>query len=338
MTLDEVLSQFKSFKRRLFFQSFFDLNNKNFDDYTNFSKSERDLLKTHVKFNVFKDTKVFVSKKGDTFKALLTTYDDLKIETVLMENSRGAYTICVSSQVGCAMGCTFCATGTMGLKRNLTYLEIIGQLKFWQQYLIDNSNKKQILNVVFMGMGEPLANYINVREALNIWIDLKLLGPTRITVSTVGVVPALNRILEDDKWPNVRIAISLHSANFEKRKEIVPTTIPQFHQKLIDWSYKYFKKFSSNRLRVTFEYTLIAGVNDSKAHAKELAEYVSQFGRAKINVIPLNLVKDKDFEPSDVKRIEDFKKVILSYSIDVTQRKTMGEDINAACGQLALSN
>lgn len=338
MKLKEILESFKPFKKRLFFQAYFDLNNHSFSDFTNFSKSERNLMEHHLHFQVFKKETIFESKKGDTFKALLETYDGLKIETVLMENARGAYTICVSSQVGCAMGCTFCATGTMGLKRNLEFIEILAQYRFWSKFIKNRRLDKEILNVVFMGMGEPLANYLNVRETLNVWIDLKLLGPTRITVSTVGVLPALQRILVDPLWPNVRIAISLHSADSRKRKEIVPTTVARFHQKLIDWSRAYFKKFSSNRLRVTFEYTLIDGVNDSLEHAKELANYILEFGKAKLNVIPLNAVPGQAFEPSQKENINLFKNKVLHMGVDVTQRKTMGEDINAACGQLALNN
>ncbi len=338
MNLDQLLGTFQAFKTRLFYQAFMDLNNNSFEDFTNFSIEERESLAQNLSWEVFVQAKVFAAKAGDTFKAVLETVDGLKIESVLMENSRGAYTICVSSQVGCAMACTFCATGTMGLKRSLTSLEILAQYRFWANFIAKKKLDRKILNMVFMGMGEPLANYINVRNAINVLLDLKLLGPTRITVSTVGVIPALERILTDEKWPNVRIAISLHSADPKKRRAIVPTTVSKFHQKLLDWSRKYFAKFKSNRLQVTFEYTLIAGVNDSQEHAQELAEYVRKFGRAKINVIPLNKVQGQDFMPSQRDTIEEFKHIILKKGIDVTQRKTMGEDIQAACGQLAVNN
>ena len=157
------------------------------------------------------------SARGDTHQPWLTLADGQKVETVLMENKRGDWTICVSSQLGCAMGCTFCATGKMGLTRNMTADEITDQYRFWQHFIAtprsgayqeDFKGDQRISNVVFMGMGEPLANYENVKKSIHTWLKNTDLGPTHITVSTVGILPVLEEILTDPDWPDARLAIS----------------------------------------------------------------------------------------------------------------------------------
>ncbi len=279
--------------------------------------------------------RIYTSNRDDTYKAVLTTTDGLRFETVLMENKRGQWTMCVSSQIGCAMRCTFCATGAMGLKRSMTSDEIADQYRFWTSFLHEHPQLPQrISNVVFMGMGEPLANYDSVKESIQSWLRNTDLGPTRITVSSVGVLMLLEKILTDKDWPHVRMAISLHSANQKKREEIVPTTTPDFLIKLADWSRRYAKILGNRRHYITYEYTLISSVNDSEELARELAQYILKTGSSIINVIPYNPVVGKTFARSDQTRIDRFKKIIASHGIDVTQRRTMGDDIAAACGQL----
>ena len=315
----------------------FDPSKSAFDQATNLPKDLIQKLSKNCGFLSIENVKIFKSKLDGTFKGLFKDLEGNLFESVLMENSKGNFSICVSSQIGCAMGCTFCATGTMGFKRNLLAEEIIDQYRFWNRFIFELGFKdKRISNVVFMGMGEPLANYANVKECINTWLKFTDLGPTKITVSTVGIVPNLNKLLKDDSWPECKIAISLHSYDPIKRKEIVPTSSPTFHQDIIDWSFAYKEKFPSKSHYITFEYTLIDGVNDSKLNAKHLAEFVLKTAFSKINVIPLNEVTGKSFQKVKKNNLKIFKEEVLKRGVDITQRKTRGDDINAACGQLVV--
>jgi 23S rRNA (adenine2503-C2)-methyltransferase len=283
----------------------------------------------------YNETFVQGSKKKDTFKALLTLADGKKIETVLMQNRRGHFSVCVSSQIGCAMACTFCATGKMGFTRNLTVDEIVDQYRFWEQFLKNHPELPQyISNIVFMGMGEPLANYANVRETLRLLLTHTEMGPTRITVSTVGLVPMLEYILNDPEWPPVRLAVSLHSADAESRKAMMPSSYDDFLEKLLDWTKRYFAQFESRRRHLTFEYVMLSKVNDTEVHAKALVRFVRRVGKVRVNLIPYNFTGEvyKDSLPGDFKEFED---ALRSAGVDVTRRRTMGDDIDAACGQLA---
>ena len=309
---------------------------KGWADATTLSKALRDRLSASMPWTDVTPVALLKSAKGDTFKALLKTADGLKFETVLMSNARDQWTVCVSSQIGCAMGCRFCATGAMGLKRSLLADEIMDQLRYWRTFLEEHGDlPSRLSNVVFMGMGEPLNNVENVKRAIAAWTKHTDLGPVHITVSTVGVLVQLEALLADKTWPPVRIAISLHSADQAVREQIVPSTVPDFLTKLADWSHRYADALGNRRHYLTFEYTLISGVNDSLQHAKELARYVSKTAVKKVNVIPLNAVTGKGFSRSDEKSVEAFKAVLLKQGIDVTERRTMGDDIAAACGQLA---
>ena len=317
----------------------FDTSISDWNDVSTLPKDMRDKLKSEqVPMISVKKVKQFESKNLDTYKAVLRTVDKRNFETVLMSNRRGQWTICVSSQIGCAMRCTFCATGTMGLTRSLTSDEIVDQYRYWQQFLATKPALPQrISNVVFMGMGEPLANYDNLKETIHIWLTYTDLGPTKITVSTVGVLSQLKKLLSDPEWPPVKIAVSLHSANQKRREEIVPTTVPSFLKDLAAWSHEYHKLKGNRSHHITYEYVLLTGVNDTPEVAKELATYIKKTAVSKVNVIPYNAVAGKDFTRSDNERIERFKQVLRDHGVDVTQRKTMGDDIDAACGQLALS-
>lgn len=278
---------------------------------------------------------ILESARKDTYKAVIKLADDTRVETVLMANVRGAWTICVSSQVGCAMGCTFCATGKMGLIRNLTSDEIIDQYRFWRQWLNENDRAdERISNIVFMGMGEPLANYDNVKTALHTLLAHTDLGPTHITVSSVGVLPFLERILKDKDWPAVRIAISLHSADAALRKRIVPTTQPEFLPKLADWVRRYFEAYPGRRRHMTFEYILLENVNDRPEDANALGRFSAAAGRVKVNVIPYNSIGDATLHRSNEERITSFMETVKKHGVLITRRKTMGDDIAAACGQL----
>ena len=335
--VDQLHIKLQSFRLKQLEKAFLNVSYSSFLEVTVLPKDLREKLDAKFNWMSIVSKRVFESKNKDTYKAVLQAEDGQLFESVLMHNNRGQWTICVSSQVGCAMGCTFCATGKMGLIRNLEAHEIIDQYRFWQTYLMGNQTiiQKRISNIVFMGMGEPMANYDNVKKAINVLLEYTDLGPTKITVSSVGVLTNLNRLLKDDAWPPVRIAISLHSTDEIERKKIVPTSIPGFHEKLIEWSHAYARAFASRSHHVTYEYTLINGVNDRLEDAHALGEFISKTAISKVNVIPLNPVAGTGFERSDQSQIKKFKDIVVSYGLDCTQRKTMGDDIDAACGQLA---
>ncbi|OGJ45458.1 hypothetical protein A3J23_01100 [Candidatus Peregrinibacteria bacterium RIFCSPLOWO2_02_FULL_48_14] len=311
-------------------------------DITNLAKPMRETLAAKVPWVSYISSHVLRSARGDTHKALLELEDGQKVETVLMENKRGDWTICVSSQLGCAMGCTFCATGMMGLTRNLTADEIVDQYRFWQHFVAKElKGDQRISNVVFMGMGEPLANYENVKKAIHTWLKNTDLGPTHITVSTVGILPVLEQILTDPDWPDTRIALSLHSADPITRKEIVPSSYDQFIPKLKEWIRRYQKVHGNRRHHLTFEYVMLKNVNDTAHHAEELAKLVNELSvdrkhaeePLKVNMIPYNFT-DIGLERSTNNQIHRFKEILEAAGVPVMIRKTMGDDIAAACGQL----
>lgn len=318
-------------------KALFERSNTTVRDVSTLPEVWRTTLEEDPEYSWFSYTDSFVqgSKKRDTFKALLTLADGKQIETVLMQNSRKHWSVCVSSQIGCAMACTFCATGKMGLTRNLTVDEILDQYRFWEQFLATRPELPQyISNMVFMGMGEPLANYANVKETLRLLLQYTDMGPTRITVSTVGLVPMLEYLLNDPLWPPVRLAVSLHSADTESRKRMMPTSYDDFLEKLLTWTKNYFEKFESRRRHLTFEYVMLSKVNDTKMHAEKLVRFARRVGKVRINLIPYNFTGDiyRDSLPGDFK---EFESILRDAGVDVTKRRTMGEDIDAACGQLA---
>lgn len=331
-------------------QALFDESVTDWSQVSVLPKAVRETLVTAIPWISIRERHVHTSQARDTYKAVLETIDHRQFESVLMANKKGDWTICVSSQIGCAMRCSFCATGTMGLTRSLTSDEIVDQYRFWriflakQQKTYDAKNltakssepPARISNVVFMGMGEPLANYDNLKRAIHTWLAYTDLGPTKITVSSVGILTQLQKLLTDPEWPPVRIAISLHSANQKKREEIVPTTVPDFLKTLAAWSHEYARLRGSRKHHITYEYTLLSGVNDTPELARELARYIKKTASSKVNVIPYNPVPGKPFSRADRGRITAFKTILREQGIDVTERKTMGDDIAAACGQLVV--
>lgn len=222
----------------------------------------------------------------------------------------------------------------MGLKRNLLSDEIVDQYRFWIAFLEQRPElPPRISNIVFMGMGEPMANYENVRESIRLILAHTDIGRTRITVSTVGVLPRLEMLLNDPLWPHVRLAVSLHSANPETRKEIVPTSYDDFLPKLTDWSRQYLSRFGNRRHHLTFESVMLRGVNDSLHHAEALAKLIKKIGNIRVNLIPYNFTGG-EFQSSTSKGLDDFFSYLDTNGVTVTTRRTMGEDIAAACGQL----
>jgi 23S rRNA (adenine2503-C2)-methyltransferase len=338
-TIQDLLGTVPRFRFDQINTALFDVSVQSWAQVTTLPIAMREALEGAVPWLSISLVQMFESERNDTFKAVLKTADDKNMESVLMANKKGQWTICVSSQIGCAMRCTFCATGTMGLKRSMHSDEIVDQYRFWQAFLLTKPDLPQrISNIVFMGMGEPLANYENVKSAIHTWLTYTDLGPTKIMVSTVGVLSQMEKLLTDPEWPPVRITISLHSANQGRREEIVPTTIPDFIEKLADWSHRYRDILGNRRHHLTFEYTLISHVNDEPELARELATYVKKTAVTKVNVIPYNPVFGKTFTRTERDRIDIFKQILRDHDVNVTERKTMGDDINAACGQLALSS
>jgi len=335
---NELFPEIPAFRRKQFVEVVFQPTFHSWNDVSVYPKDMRETLTTNIPWMSVKESVVKTSAKLDTVKALLEVEGGSMIETVLMQNARGWWTICVSSQVGCAMRCAFCATGKMGLTRNLIADEIVDQYRFWVEYLQQHPElPNRITNIVFMGMGEPMSNYENVRESIRTILEYTDLGQTRITVSTVGVLPRLETLLNDPSWPHVRLAISLHSADAKTRKEIVPTSYDDFIPKLTDWSRRYLEKFGNRRHHLTFEYVMLKGVNDTAHHAKMLASLIHQIGNIRVNLIPYNFTGG-EFTTSTTKSVQDFFHYLESSGVTVTRRKTMGEDIDAACGQLYASS
>lgn len=344
-------------------EALFDPRNTGWADATSLPKLLRETLTRETPWITLVAVATLESKKKDTVKAVLETQDKKRIETVLMKNARGHWSICVSSQVGCAMNCSFCATGKMGFTRNLTSDEIIDQYRFWIYFFHSRSSSpargevsrlrdggvgdkavrqtfaspapERITNIVYMGMGEPLANYENVKSSLNTILSYTDIGPTRITVSTVGILPQMQKILTDSDWPPVKIAVSLHSADPAIRKQIVPSTSQGFLDSLAEWMRQAHARNDARRNHITFEYILIENVNDRESDAKKLIHF-SRKSRVpiKINLIPYNKTLGNPFTRSELARQHTFKSTLERSGIIATIRRTMGDDISAACGQL----
>lgn len=316
-------------------RGFFNPKFSGWNDVLNLSKAMRQNLADNIPWISAKLSNLQKDKAGDVFKAALELADGQKIETVLMKNKRGQWSVCASSQAGCAMECGFCATGKMGLARNLTSDEIADQLRFWLYWLRENkTGAERVSNIVIMGMGEPLANYDNLKTALKTWLRYTDIGATHITVSTVGLLPQLEQLLNDQNWPPVRLAVSLHAVDQKLREQIIPSTAPDFFIKLADWAKRYFKKYGNRRHHLTFEYLLLQNINDRPQDAKLLADYVNKIGRVKINLIPYNKTSARLGRSAD-EQMEQFLAMLEKNGTVVTIRRSLGEDISAACGQLA---
>ncbi|MFA6522619.1 MAG: 23S rRNA (adenine(2503)-C(2))-methyltransferase RlmN [Patescibacteria group bacterium] len=333
--LAEFFPDVPKFRQSQLDEALFKSEFSSWNDVTNFPVAMREKLTADVPWTSLEPVAVQNGEEKDVYKASLSTFDGQHIETVLMKNARDAWTVCVSSQVGCAMRCAFCATGKMGLTRSLHSDEIVDQYRFWVMFLSEKPELNlRISNIVFMGMGEPMANYENVRDALNILLANTSIGPTHMIVSSVGVIPRLEQMLSDEKWPHIRMAISLHSADSANRMKLMPTSYPKFHADLADWARRYLAEFGNRRHHLTFEYVMLAGVNDTDDDAKKLASYVTKIGDVRVNLIPFNTT-EAEFTSSSRKTMEHFQSILDSRGVTVTIRKSLGTDFDAACGQLA---
>ena len=304
-----------------------------FDRMTDLAKGLREKLKAYAEIKpptVVSDT---LSDDG-TRKFLLDVGNGNAVETVFIpEADRG--TLCISTQAGCALDCAFCSTGKQGFNRNLTVAEIIGQV--WQASRAleadpgRDPDQRIISNVVLMGMGEPLANFENTVKALNLMLDDNAYGLSRrrVTVSTSGIVPAIDRLAE--KCP-VALAVSLHAPNDAKRNELVPINRKYPLNELLSACQRYLQY--APRDFITFEYVMLDGVNDSDADARELIALVQDVA-CKFNLIPFNPFPNSPFKRSTAMRIKRFAEILAGAGLVTTTRRTRGDDIDAACGQLA---
>ena len=297
---------------------------RSIDEMTNLPASFRDLLKEKYLVSGVDELEKQVSKKGDTAKYLFALPDGNVIESVWMKYRHGN-SVCISSQVGCRMGCTFCASTLTGLTRNLTTGEMLSQI-----YEIQRSTGERVSNVIVMGMGEPLDNYDNLVKFIRLLSDEKglCISQRSITVSTCGLVDKIRKLMEEKL--QITLAISLHAPNDEIRKKTMPVANRYSIGEIFDVCREYFEKTGR---RITFEYSMIRGVNDREEHALELVKWCRGLN-CHINLIPLNEVKERNCLRSEESDIGHFKIILERNRINVTIRREMGGDIDAACGQL----
>ena len=301
---------------------------KDWDQMTNVPKSLREKLAKEASLGILKPLQVQKSKLDGTRKYLFELEDGNAIESVFMKYKYGN-SICVSSQAGCRMGCKFCASGMDGLVRDLTPGEIIGQL-----LAAEKDTGEKINHVVVMGTGEPFDNYENLSSFIRLLHDPNGLNLSlrNITVSTCGLVPGIRKFAED--FPQVNLAISLHAPNDEIRGRTMPVSKDYPMPELLAACREYTEKTGR---RITFEYTLIKGVNDQKEHAGELVQRLKGM-LCHVNLIPLNTVKESGFDTTAKKDALAFQALLEAKGIPATIRRELGDDIDGACGQLRLTN
>lgn len=329
MTLPELKEEIlllgeKGFKAAQIYSWLHKHGAESFDEMTNISKDLREKLKNN--YDIYNCTieKKLVSVYDDTVKYLFSLNDGELIESVVMKYKYG-YTICVSSQVGCKMGCKFCASGIAGFVRNLTAGEILSEV-----YTAQKDLGIRISHIVMMGVGEPLDNYNNVLKFLSMISDENGLniGMRNISLSTCGVVSGIYKLMEEKL--QLTLSISLHAPNDEIRSQTMPVNDRWNIDELLTACKDYIK--ATNR-RISFEYAMINGVNDSDECAKELASKLKGM-LCHVNLIPVNSVKERSYRKSSKDRMESFIKILEKSGINATVRRTLGSDINASCGQL----
>ncbi|SCY02545.1 23S rRNA (adenine2503-C2)-methyltransferase [Pseudobutyrivibrio sp. AR14] len=295
-----------------------------YDEMKNIPKSLKEKLLDKCNYHNLEQIDLQISKIDDTRKYLFRLYDGEMVESVWMSYKHGN-SVCISSQVGCKMGCRFCASTLDGWVRNLTPSEMLGQI-----YAIQRDTGERVSNVVVMGTGEPMDNYDNIVKFVRLLSDENGLNISQrnITVSTCGIVPKIKQLAEEDL--TITLAISLHAPNQAKRAELMPIANKYDIHELIDACQYYFEKTGR---RITFEYSLVGGVNDRDEDAKELGELIGHLN-CHVNLIPVNPIKERDFVSPSMDRAYAFQKKIEKYVNNATIRREMGRDIDGACGQL----
>ncbi len=290
---------------------------------TNLPKDIQELIVTQGCLSV-KERERLISKVDGTNKFIFELWDGNIIESVLMKYKHGN-SVCISSQAGCRMGCKFCASTLMGLARNLEPSEMLDQI-----YYIQEVTKERVSNVVIMGTGEPLDNFDNLLRFLTLISHEEGLNISQrnITVSSCGIVPNIYKLA--DLKLSITFALSLHAPTDEERRELMPIGNKYSIEETLAACQYYFDKTGR---RITFEYSLVMGKNDTKEHALRLAKLIQKMN-CHVNLIPINPIKEREYETSDKNSVENFKYILEKNRINVTIRRGMGSDINAACGQL----
>lgn len=342
LTLEELIALLRdwgwpAFRGRQVWEWVYRRYVNDFEQMTNLPAELRRQLAERTTLRVLEPVAELVSRTRDTLKVLFRLRDGQTIEAVLMLYDRRR-TLCISSQAGCAMGCTFCATAQGGLARNLSAGEIVAQVLYFARYLADPAAQPAtdvvrpatVSNIVLMGMGEPMHNYANVWAALRRLTDPGAfgLGARNITLSTVGLVPMIDRMAAEGL--QIGLAVSLHAPNDELRSKLVPVNKGYPVDELLAAVRRYTEQ---THRRVTFEYALMAGINDSLELAEELAQKIKHL-LCHVNQIPLNPIPDSPFQPTSDEQTRRFVEVLQRHGISATVRLRRGIEINAGCGQL----
>ena len=329
LNYDELLLEMealgeKSFRGKQIYSWLHEKLVENFSEMTNLSKSLREKLESQYEIRKVEMIARQISKVDPTEKFLFELSDGNMIESVLMKYNYGN-SVCISSQVGCRMGCRFCASTLDGLERNLTPSEMLGQI-----YRIQKLTGERVSNVVVMGTGEPLDNYDNFLKFIHMLSDSHGLNISQrnITASTCGIVPNIKKLAEEGL--QITLALSLHGSNQDKRKKLMPIAYKYAIPEVLEACDYYFQKTGR---RPTFEYSLVKGVNDTDEDAKELI-FILKKRNCHLNLIPVNPIKERDFERPDRKNALEFKNKLEKNGINVTIRRERGSDIDGACGQL----
>lgn len=317
----------KPFRAKQLYQWMHEKQAECFDEMTNLPKSFREKLESEYELTALQTVDRLVSGIDGTEKYLFRLADGNVIESVLMRYHHGN-SVCISSQVGCRMGCRFCASTLGGLTRGLQASEMLDQV-----YRIQRITKERVSNLVVMGTGEPLDNYENLLQFLKLLTDEHGLhiSQRNVTVSTCGLVENMRR-LADEKL-QITLALSLHASSQEKRKELMPIAYKYELEDVLD-ACRYY--FAQTGRRITFEYSLVGGVNDTEEDAQELAALIGDIN-CHVNLIPVNPIKERSYVQSNQAVIQAFKNKLEKKRINVTIRREMGRDINGACGQLRKS-
>ena len=332
LSLEELKQEFdgmgeKSFRAGQVYQWMHQKLVRSFDEMTNLSKELREKCKCKFAYTALEAVRIQESKLDGTRKYLFRLADGHLVESVWMKYKHGN-SVCISSQVGCRMGCKFCASTLDGLARNLLPSEMLDQI-----YAISVHTGERVSNVVVMGTGEPMDNYDNLLQFLRLLTDEYGLhiSARNVTVSTCGIVPNMRKLAKEHL--QITLALSFHATTDEKRKRLMPIANKYSIAELMD-ACKYY--FEQTGRRITFEYSLVGGVNDMKEDAEELIALAAPLN-CHINLIPVNPIKERDFIQSEEKQIQSFKSRLEKSRINVTIRREMGRDIDGACGQLRRS-
>ena len=295
-----------------------------YEEMSNLSKKLRETLEQHIEFHPLNKLQVQESKIDGTRKYLFELQDHHVVESVWMKYKHGN-SVCISSQVGCKMGCRFCASTLDGFVRNLSAGEMLSQI-----YQIETDTGERVSNIVVMGTGEPLDNYEQLVRFIKMISDENgsNISQRNITVSTCGIVPKIKELAEEQL--QITLALSLHAPTQEKRCRLMPIANAYDLSEVMDACREYFEK---THRRISFEYSLVQGENDSLDDAKELISLIKGMN-CHVNLIPVNPIKERDYKQPDLKSIEAYKNKLEEYGINVTIRREMGRDIDGACGQL----